>query len=254
MKKFNSALQFLSGRINLLVVEDEVSLLSMLKEAFSLPPIKVVIASSLKGARKAIQCPTVVWHCWIIDLCLGGKRNAGATFIEEQNNFPCAIVYSGLGSMESGANAIKKGAVVVIDKGADSLDRLVWEACSLMPLGVLCRGKIHKYKEKLFLLREHMLHNPVEWAGKVGVSLRHVENISITTTGISPLNALNFYYGLRYILAAEFGIERRFIAAKDIPFYWSCIEYIEKNQEFYNDTFFQRPSQKQVQLPSLHDF
>jgi hypothetical protein len=234
-----AAVQFLSNRINLIIIEDEASLLSMLKETFSHPYLKVAHASSMKEAKKAISRSGAVWHCWIVDMCLGEIENAGTALIEKYDNFPFAIVYSGLGSMEGAAGAVRKGAAAVIDKGADTLEKLIWEACGLMPLGVLCKGVIRKKKEILFLFREHTIRNPAEWADKAGISLRQVENISLAATGIPPTYVVPFYYGLRYLLATDLGAEKRFIAAKDSIFYRDCVEFLWKNQDYYRNMLFQ---------------
>jgi hypothetical protein len=140
--------------------------------------------------------------------------------------------------MESAAGAVKRGAASVIDKGAASLERLIGEVFGLMPLGVLCRGMLRKKKEQMFLFREHTIRNPVEWAERAGVTLRQMENISITATGLPPSNVIPFYYGLRYLLAAGLGVERRLIAAKEIAFYWKCVEDLEKNREYYGNMLF----------------
>jgi hypothetical protein len=235
----DTVLSFLSGRINLLIVEDEVGLLLMLKKTFSLPFINVVQASSMEEARDAIARPGAAWHCWIVDMCLGEKKNAGTALIEGQNHFPFAIVYSGLGSMESAAGAIQKGAAAVIDKGADTLEKLLWEACRLMPLGVLCKGILRKKKELLFLFREHIIRDPNEWADKAGISLRQIENISLSATCIPPSFTIPFYYGLRYLLAKGLDVERHYIPAADSAFCLSCVEFLEKNRDYYLNTLFQ---------------
>jgi hypothetical protein len=235
----NSALPFMSGRINLIIIEDEASVLSMLRETFSSPYIHIVTASSMKEARKKIARRGALWHCWIVDMCLGGKRDAGTALIEEYGNFPFAIIYSGLGSMEGAASAIREGAAAVIDKGADTINKLVWEACGLMPLGMLCNGVIRKKKEMVFLFREHTIRDPSEWADRAGITLRQVENISITATGMAPSYVIPFYYGLRFLLAASLGVEKKFIGAKDMPFCRSSVEYLVENQTYYRNVFFQ---------------
>jgi hypothetical protein len=234
-------MQFLKGRINLLIVEDEPTLLSMLRETFSLPYIKIVRASSMNGAKKAIRKHGAVWHCWIVDMCLGDRENAGTSLIEEHDGFPFAIIYSGLGSMEGAAAAVQKGAAAVIDKGADTLNRLVWEACGLMPLGVLCKGTVRKRKEPLFLFREQVIRDPAEWADRAGITLRQMENISLSATGIPPSCAIPFYYGLRYLLAkglGVLGVGKKFVTEKDTEFYVKCVEYCAKNQEYYRNMLF----------------
>jgi hypothetical protein len=225
---------FLWGHINLLIVEDDGSLLSMLKRAFSLPYVNVVEASSMKKAQVAIARPGVVWHCWIVDMRLGENENAGMELIENHGRFPFSVVYSGLGSMERAAGALQKGAAAVIDKGPATFDKLIGEVCSLMPLGVLCNGTIRKKKECLFLLKNHTIKNPKEWADKAMVTIRQIENVSINATGIPPSFSIPFYYGLRYLLLECIGAEKLCFAPQDSAFYRNCVEYLEKNLDYYD--------------------
>ncbi|MBN2037236.1 MAG: response regulator [Chitinispirillaceae bacterium] len=234
-----STLQFMSGRINLIIVEDEESLLSMLRATFSSPYINIVTASEMREAGEKIAQRGAIWHCWIVDMCLGERKDAGTALIEENNNFPFAIVYSGLGSMEGAARAIQKGAAAVIDKGVDTLEKLVWEACSLMPLGVLCKGVLRKKKELLFLFKEHSIRDPNEWADKAGITLRQMENISMSATGMPPSFTIPFYYGMRHLLATNLGVDRQFITTAEQAFCRGCVEHIEENRDYYRDTLFE---------------
>jgi DNA-binding NarL/FixJ family response regulator len=229
----------LSGKINLLIVEDDETLLSTLAALFSISSIAVTTASTIDDARNAISRGGNGWHCWIIDLCLGGKENAGIALIEEHNNFPFAIVYSGIGSMESASHAIQEGAEAVIDKGYGSTAKLIREVCELAPLAVLCGGKILKSKEALFLLKNHIIREPKEWAKKSGVSLRQIENICSTHTGMPPSLVIPFYYGLRYVLESDLGGKATAIK-KEPAFYASCVDFLQKNLPKYQGLLFRQ--------------
>ena len=108
-----------------------------------------------------------------------------------------------------------------------------------MPLGVLCGGRLSKRKDLLFLFREHIMRDPKEWAERAGISLRQIENISISAACMPPSFMIPFYYGMRYILATSLGIDRQFILAADRAFCQGCVEYLEKNQAYYRNTLFQ---------------
>jgi hypothetical protein len=230
--------KFLSGKINLLIVEDDETLLSALTGIFSVSSMAVVQATTIDEARSAISRPGTSWHCWIIDLCLGGKKNAGMALIEEHNDFPFAIVYSGIGSMESASHAVRMGAEAVIDKGCGSIAKLVREVCGLAPLAVLCNGKIHKSKEVLFLLKNHTIGDPKEWAEKSGMSLRQIENISSLHTGMPPSLALPFYYGLRHLLVTDMSGKEPAAKKEELTFYKNCVDFLQNNLPTYQNFLF----------------
>lgn len=230
--------RWLSGRINLLIVEDDETLLSALEGIFSISCMAVAQAATINEARSAIARPGADWHCWIVDLCLGGKKNAGMALIEEHNDFPFAIVYSGLGSMESASHAVQLGAEAVIDKGCGSIAKLIREVCGVAPLAALCRGKISKNKEVIFLLKNHVLRQPKDWAEKSGISLRQIENISSMHTGMRPSQVIPFYYGFRSLLAAELSGKEPAAKKEEQLFYDSCVDFIRKNLPVYKDLLF----------------
>jgi hypothetical protein len=230
--------QYFSGRINLLIVEDDETLLSALTEIFSISCIAVKKASNIAEARNAIARHDNNWHCWIIDLCLGGKKNAGMALIEEHDKFPFAIVYSGIGSMESASYAIQKGAEAVIEKGGGSIAKLIREVCGLAPLAVLCNGKIHKSKEVLFLLKSQTIKDPREWAEKSGMSLRQIENISSMHTGMPPSLVIPLYYGLRHLLVTDITGREPAVNKEELTFHKSCVDILQKNFPSYQELLF----------------
>jgi hypothetical protein len=232
--------RYFSRRVNLLIIEDNENLLLALKGIFSIPCFKVTAASSIEEARKAIKRPGTIWHGWIVDMCLAGKNDAGATLIEEHCHFPFAVVYSGLRSMENAARAIQKGAAAVIDKGGDTTDKLIGEVCGLAPLAMLCRGTLSNNREVLFLLKNQMVKGPAEWADRANMTLRQLENISRTHTGMSPTMVIFFYYGLRHLLLSGFGVKGRVTNKEEQSFYQNCIENLQENMPAYQNILFQQ--------------
>jgi hypothetical protein len=230
--------RWLSGKINLLIVEDDETLLSALEGIFSVSCMTVAQATTIGEARSAIARPGTAWHCWIVDLCLGGKKNAGMALIEENNDFPFAIVYSGIGSMESASHAIQKGAEAVIDKGGGSIAKLIGEVCGVAPLAVLCNGKISKNKEMLYLLKNHVLRLPKDWAEKSCMSVRQLENITFLHTGMRPSHVIPFYYGLRFLLLTDMGGKEPPVKKEELAFYKMCVDFLQKNLPAYKDLLF----------------
>lgn len=231
--------RYFSRRVNLLIIEDSENLLLALKGIFSIPCFKVTSASSIEEARKAIKRPGTIWHCWIVDMRLAGKDDAGAALIEEHRHFPFAVVYSGLRSMENAALAIQKGAAAVIDKGGDTMDKLIGEVCGLAPLAMLCRGTLFKNREVLFLLKNQTVREPAEWADKANMTLRQIENISQTHTGMAPSKVIFFYYGLRHLLLSCFGVKGALTHnSEEQSFYQNCIQNLQKNMPSYQKVLF----------------
>lgn len=230
----------LSGRIHLLIVEDDETLLSALEGIFSGPSMTMTLATTINEARNAIAVRGNTWHCWIIDLCLGGKKNAGMALIEEHNDFPFAIVYSGIGSMESASHAIQMGAEAVIDKGGGSIAKLIREVCEVAPLAMLCKGKISKNKEVLFLLKSNLIRLPKDWAEMSGMSLRQIENISLMHTGMQPSFVIPFYYGLRSLLEADISGKEPAAKKEELAFYKNCVDFLQKNLPIYQKVLFRQ--------------
>jgi len=229
--------QMFSKRINILIVEDDENLLSTLAELFSTPCTAVIGAASIAEARNVIARSSDTWHCWIIDLSLGGKQDAGMALIEENSGFPFAIVYSGIGSMETASHATQMGAEAVIDKGGDSIAKLIGEVCELAPLAVLCKGAAVKSKEVLFLLKSRVIRQPNVWARAAGITLRQLQNISTLQTGMPPSLVIPFYYGLRTLLYACLAANVPFVEHSDETFHQDCMKFLEKNPHLYQKVF-----------------
>lgn len=224
-----------SRRINVLIVEDDENLLTTLADLFSTPFTTVTSAADMSEARSAIAKLGGSWHCWIVDLSLGGKQDAGMALIKENGNFPFAVVYSGIGSMESASHAIRLGAEAVIDKGSGSIAKLVREVCAIAPLALLCRGSLSKSKEILFLLKNHAVREPKEWADLASLTLRQLQNISTMQTGLPPSFVIPFYHCLRCLLEA--GISGNPPPAEDREFCHKCLKFIEENLPTYKKLF-----------------
>lgn len=229
--------EMFSKRINILIVEDDEYLLSTLAELFSTPCTAVTRAASMAEARNVIARSSDTWHCWIVDLCLGGKQDAGMALIEENSGFPFAIVYSGIGSMESASHATQMGAEAVIDKGGDSIAKLICEVCELAPLAVLCKGAVVKSKEVLFLLKSRIIRQPNAWARAAGITLRQLQNVSTLQTGIPPSLVIPFYYGLRHLLYTCLAAKAAPVERSDETFYQDCMSFLEKNPHLYKKVF-----------------
>ncbi len=221
-------------RMKLLIVDDEECISSLLEAVFSTPLIRVVKATNESDASALIAASPTHWHCWIVDMNLGKQNQEGLDIIERHSRFPFVIVYSGTGSMENAARAIRLGVAAVIDKSPVAINKLIAKTCSLLPLGLLCRGLLPKSRDIFFALMDTIIANHHEWAARVNLSLRQLENICSIHTGLTPSAVLPFYYGMQYLL-------HRTITMHELPveyvvndlFFMNCLEFVVRKIEMY---------------------
>jgi CheY-like chemotaxis protein len=226
--------QFFLKRMKLLIVEDDEKVRETLEGFFSTPFIQVEKASNTEEAFLAFSSSANPWHCWIIDINLG--RLSGLEILKKNQQFPFAIIYSGIGSMEQAAQAVKLGAAEVIDKKPDSIFKLIIKTCNLIPIGILCKGFLPKNTHVFFLLKENLIKNQNDWAGRANLSVRQLQNICGLHTGMTPPFVIPFYYGLQYLLRSSFEsikLPDEYSAHK--PFFRECLNFIDKNLPSYQN-------------------
>jgi ActR/RegA family two-component response regulator len=235
-EKPEKSFQFFPPKMKLLIVEDDENNRACLKGIFTSPYIQVQTAITADEALLAIASAAFPWHCWIIEINL--EKRSGLDIIAEHRNFPGAVIYSGLGSMEIAAKAIQLGAAEVIDKTRDSIHKLIMKTCELMPLSHLCQGILPKNKSVFYLLKENIIKNHNEWAAKANLSLRQLQNICHIHTGLPPTSVIPFYYGMQYLLASSFKycnppsehVSHQF-------FFQDCVDFITKNRLHFEKHF-----------------
>jgi ActR/RegA family two-component response regulator len=226
---------FFSKRINLLIVEDEPEILSWLGEIFLIPSINVAIAQTVDEARCLMDSANIKWHCWIIDMSLGDRKNAGLELIESHNHFPFSIVYSGIQSMECASRATKIGAAAVIDKGNKSIEKLIDAVCRIVPLAFILKKAAYKNKDVLFLLQDHVFLQPQEWADKAGISVRHLQRICALHDNIQPSFIIPFYYGMRLFLSSNLSGIGNLPKIEEHQFHEDCAKSLLENLAYYQN-------------------
>ncbi len=227
-------LRFFSKRIKLLIVEDDENVRGYLEGFFTTPFIQVEPAANVDEAFRIISSSALPWHCWIVDINLG--KRSGLDIVEINRQFPFTIIYSGLGSMELAAQAIKLGAAEVIEKKPDSIFKLIMKTCKLIPLSFLCKGFLPKNITVFFLLRENIVRNHLDWANRANLSLRQLQNICGIHTGIPPTYVLPFYYGMQFILLKSFECNEFPVEyASNLSFFKHCLQFVENNLPYYQN-------------------
>jgi ActR/RegA family two-component response regulator len=236
LKISDRLIEFLSKRINLLIVDDLDMTLNCLEGFFSTPFIRVFTASNSEDAFKLISMPSLQWHCWIIDMNLGKRDNEGLDIIERHEHFPFTVIFSGIGSMEIAAQATKLGVAEVVDKAHDPINKLIIKACKIMSLGVLCKMILQKNRSLFFLLKEKIIKDPHAWAYSANMSLRQLQNICYSYTRMPPSFALPMYYGLQYLLVSSFeSLSPPPEYLENQIFFTNCIDFIDQNLTHYKN-------------------
>ena len=166
---------------------------------------------------------------------LGQRLNEGLDFIERYKTFPFTIIFSGMGSMEMAAKAMELGVAEVVDKTVDATNKLILKTCKLMPLSLLCKGRLQKNRSVFFLLKENIFKDHNEWAYAANLSLRQLQNICRLYTGMSPSFVLPFYYGIQFLLLSSF--EAFKLPAEfslNQSFFRQCADFVDQNILHYN--------------------
>jgi len=225
---------YFSNRMKLLVVDDSEITLSYIEGFFSTPLINVSTVSNSNDAFSLIAESPLLWHCWIIDINLGMRENDGLDIIERHKTFPFTIVFSGMGSMETAVKAMELGAAEVVDKKPEAINKLILKTCKLMPLSLLCKGRLQKNRNIFFLLKENIIKDHNEWALSANLSLRQLQNICNLYAGMPPTFVLPFYYGLQYLLLSSFeafSLPPEYSANQE--FFQNCLTFLEQNLPYY---------------------
>ncbi len=202
--------------VGLLVVDDDPPVVRSLRSVFSCPAFEITSAESYESACEQITSNSDNWHCWIVDIDLGSSRN-GIDIISRFLNFPFIVVLSGLQSMQLASEAIQKGAMHVLDKSPDLLDRLHDTVCKTCALSHVLGRKQSKYLPTYRLLEKSVIKSPEEWAEQACVSIRQLHRIC-DLHAVSGIRAtLSAFYGMYYLLC-EGTVEG------DTEYFHSCLK------------------------------
>ncbi len=192
----------ITGRINLLIIDDDPLVLQMITDMFSSSIFSVTAGASCKQAYELIAAAQHPWHCWILDIALDEKKD-GLNILKRYPRFPFTIMLSGLRSMTVGTEALKLGAMKVYDKDPSLFDALYDDVCKTAALSFLLHGKNTQYLPLFSRLFEKPLKNHDEWAESACISPRQLDRICTTHTSLTPRLLLPFYYTIYLLLNKE---------------------------------------------------
>ena len=114
----NQILKHLQNSANILVIDDNIALQSMLKKMLQSSLATIHSAPTMNSAHNLIKQSKTDWHCWIVDIDLG-MGYSGLSIFKDYTYFPYKIVLSGLQKMNVSFEATKMGALGVFDKSPD---------------------------------------------------------------------------------------------------------------------------------------
>jgi hypothetical protein len=187
------------GTVNLLVVDDDLHILSALETIFMSPVFTKTMIKSYDDAVMAMRPENKAWHCWVLDIDLGENRS-GIDLMKAGHWFPFVIIMSGLQSMCVAAEAVNEGAMAVFDKSPDFFQPLFDETCRTAVLGYLLGGKHSQYLATYRLLGASFIKTPEEWAEKACVTLRQLHRICELHPCGTPKTTMSLFYTLYMLL------------------------------------------------------
>jgi ActR/RegA family two-component response regulator len=183
--------------VNLLLVDDDRQVLKALQRNFTSPAFAITAMDTFDSAKKAAAGG--MWHCWVLDIDLGNGRT-GMDIMAADKNFPFVIILSGLQSMSTAAEAVRRGALQVFDKDPAAFDQLYAETCKAAALGYVLGGKHTQYLPVYRLLCGAVIASVDEWADKACLSLRQLHRICDIHPVKNPRSTLDLYYAFYLLL------------------------------------------------------
>lgn len=221
-----------TGKVNVLVVDDDKDMCEILcNDVFLSPLFKFRYATNLQDAHALIREQKLKWHCWIIDINLKSEKD-GSSLLEAFPQFNFAIVFSGMSTLETASNAIKKGAIAAFSKNPALLfssDAFYNEVCKVSALSFMLKGQHVAHQDIFKPLLESFVTNVEEWASCTNMTTRHLQRICSLYTPIAPRALLQLFHSLYYTLRApSFTEQFESETPEDMR--------LEKNRDFYLDT------------------
>lgn len=224
-------IQKFNKKVNVLVVDDDKDLCEMLcRDMFLSPLFNFRYVTNLNDALHLIRGSGINWNSWIIDINLKSEKD-GSSLLESFPNFNFAIVFSGISTLETASNAIKKGAAAAFSKDPAlffSSDAFYNEVCKVSALSFVLKGQSLSHTDIFRPLTDKFVKSVEEWASCVNVTTRHLQRMCSYYTQLAPRALLHLYHSIYYALR-ESSFTEQFDAATDED------RHLERNKSFYLD-------------------
>lgn len=227
--------EFLKKRVNLLIVDDDETVLGAVSDLFCSELFNVLKASTVDQAVALIDSASYPWHCWILDIALEQEED-GLMLLDKNKQFPFIIMLSGLCSMTTAARAIQKGALKVFDKNPGSLDLLLEEVCKIAALGFILEGKKTQYLNVYSLLKDQRITSIQDWAHKACMTERQLERICSMHSDLTPRYIIPLFYTLFHFLRTDSSTDQYDAHHEHDDFYMNHISFFAKQLDKYQQT------------------
>jgi hypothetical protein len=238
-----------AGQINVLCIEDNLELCSLLCDDFFRSPLfHNKIVSSIESAKTAIFSK-VRYHFWILDLTLE-HHNDALELLKIRQNFPYCIVISGARSLFDATMAIREGAYGAYDKVTlftGNPHGFIQETCALAILSFLMNAKKPERLDMFFLLLKNHIQSTEEWAAAYNLNERSIRDITEENSGLTSRQFLPFFHALYAIIMSDCIIEGMPGASEAFSrlenkkaFYEQCAEFVIYHMDtVFKPKFFQ---------------
>jgi ActR/RegA family two-component response regulator len=201
--KFRPFVDVFARKVNILVIDDDLEIGTMLiNDIFLSPLLNLVYAKSYNDALNQISNKKRKWHCWIIDINLK-EQNDGSSLLERFPDFDYAIIFSGISTLETASNALKKGAISAFSKDPMFLfssDAFYNEVCKVSALSFILKGAHNEHRNVFQLLFSNMITTVEEWAHQAHLSQRQLQRVCELYTPFAPRVILPLYHSLYYLI------------------------------------------------------
>ncbi len=217
-----------AGRINILCIEDQPEICSLLCcDFFRSPVLNKKAVHTFDTAKGSIQSKTP-YHFWILDLSLE-RHNDGIDLLKLKQGFPFCIVISGAQSMGAATAAIKCGAYGAYDKNEifrANPHHFIRETCALSTLSFLLDSRILEKFDMFDLLIKNCIQTPEEWSLNYCRNERTIRDICMENSGLTAKQFLCFFHALNAVIVSDCII-------REMNGYDKILEVLIKNEDFY---------------------
>jgi len=232
---FDRIRRIFTNHINLLCIEDNIQINSLLCEDFFKSPIFHNKKATTVDSAKSAIFSKVPYHCWILDLTLE-QYNDALELLKMKRNFPFAVVISGTQSLFDATIAIREGAYGAYDKVmlfTGNPHPFVEETCALAVLSFLLNAKKPERLDMFSLLLKKHIQTPEEWSEAYSLNERSIRDICEENSGLTSKQFLFFFHTLYSVIVSDCIIEAMAGATESLSrvenkkaFYERCAEFV----------------------------
>lgn len=232
----------ITGLINLLVVDDDHSLLGLVKDIFSSIPLYTIHSATSYGEAFQLLRSGKRFHVCILDLGIYDIDNDEYILLKQYAHHCSIIILTGSRSPAKGAMCIQLGARAVIEKGADLKIFDLVEAVNINALINIVNFRYHYNSGETLSLATKILFEKkpksvTAWADFMRISDRQLRNLWHANSGFSAKHILflfNFLLQIfQYYTLYNFGSGEQKKDLRLFDDFDKNLNYFIKNREIF---------------------